>query len=244
MVPSSRFIPARAAFARVGPAANRSPPSQLLCSPPTPFRFGLGSGSPCLRPTHSVERLFLAGISTRPKRCHRGGLVSGSPGHRFFSVGQVRVLPGYWAAPFMYAVVVHPAGRFDTSPYRGIVAAVFRQTETLDVRNDRFRGCIPTAHMFAYLRIDILISQAAARLATSPPGSALTGQDLHLLGDVSEFHGIIVFTREWKVYPGMITRRSAWGARKDGGCFSARGFLAGAANPCCEEKPDGARVGA
>jgi hypothetical protein len=104
----------------------------------------------------------------------------------------------------MYAVVVHPAGRFDTSPYRGIVAAVFRQTETLDVRNDRFRGCIPTAHMFAYLRIDILISQAAARLATSPPGSALTGQDLHLLGDVSEFHGIIVFT---------IPFRPAWPGR-------------------------------
>ncbi len=50
-----------------------------------------------------------------------------------------------------------------------------------------FRGCFPTAHTLAYLRIAGAVTVAVARLAADPPGSALVGQDSHLLDDYSEF---------------------------------------------------------
>ena len=60
-------------------------------------------------------------------------------------------------------------------------------------QNCSFVGCIPMAHMFAYLRFNSIVTGAAARLATNPSGSTLVGQDLHLLDDDSEFQGSIVY---------------------------------------------------
>jgi hypothetical protein len=53
-----------------------------------------------------------------------------------------------------------------------------------------FRGCIPTAHVFACLRINRPVAGTAARLTTDLPGSALVGRDSHPLGNSSGFHGI------------------------------------------------------
>ncbi len=42
-----------------------------------------------------------------------------------------------------------------------------------------FRGCIPTAHVLAYLRINHAVTDEVARLASDLSGSALIGRDLH-----------------------------------------------------------------
>ena len=55
-----------------------------------------------------------------------------------------------------------------------------------------FVGWLTMAHTFAYLRINASVTEDAARLATSLPGSALTGRDSHPPDDDSRFQGDIV----------------------------------------------------
>jgi hypothetical protein len=63
-----------------------------------------------------------------------------------------------------------------------------RQPEPLGTReNAFFRGWTPSAHTLAYLRINTLLAEAAARLATGLPGLALAGRASHPLDDTQDF---------------------------------------------------------
>jgi hypothetical protein len=53
-----------------------------------------------------------------------------------------------------------------------------------------FRGCIPAARSFAHLRIAEVVTHQVARLASGLLGSALAGQDSHLLDDRPNFQKV------------------------------------------------------
>ena len=66
--------------------------------------------------------------------------------------------------------------------------AAFISLERLGIRDYAlFEAAFPRAHPLAYLRIADAVTNAVARLATDLPGSALVGQDFHLLDDFSGF---------------------------------------------------------
>ena len=100
-----------------------------------------------------------------------------------------RGLPGYRIALFRRAVVVSTPPR-GASPRPLTVAppAAFRAQDPLGFPgNGQFRGCNPTAHLLAYLRINRDVTGPAARLTTDLLGSALVGRDLHPLGNRPNF---------------------------------------------------------
>ena len=148
--------------------------------------FGLGSGSPCLRPT-SYECLVLlrlpsALVNSVPSETS-GAALRKPPFTR-----KHQGLPGYWAVLFVRAIVDHLAGR--AVPF---VPSCWRRPYCLQVL--RYLGLMPEfpfrwlntmAHTLACLRINVVVTSDAARLTTSLPGSALAGRDSHPLDDYSK----------------------------------------------------------
>jgi hypothetical protein len=57
--------------------------------------------------------------------------------------------------------------------------------------SNHFRGCYPSARVLAYLRIAASVTRSVARLASGPPGLALTGRGSHPLDGDVEFQGFI-----------------------------------------------------
>jgi hypothetical protein len=89
-------------------------------------------------------------------------------------------------------MVEHPAECAAPSSFNGNRATAFRQPVTLGIRNSlTFRGCIPTAHTLAHLRIAHVVTDISARLATDLPDSALIGRVSHPLDDSSKFQEVI-----------------------------------------------------
>lgn len=92
----------------------------------------------------------------------------------------------------MRAVSKHPAGPAVPLPINGDDGAAFQLSYALGVPGVAVSGLTHTAHMLACLRINGGVTVAAARLASSLPGSALAGRDSHPLDGYSEFQGGIV----------------------------------------------------
>jgi hypothetical protein len=97
-------------------------------------------------------------------------------------------------------------------------------------REEQFRGCIPTAHVLAYLRFNRTVTAPAARLATDLRGYALVGRDSHPLGNKPNFakspHDFLLSDQQclvatndmqrdnrmpcWRIQPGaLLSRRMA-----------------------------------
>ena len=153
---------------------------------------------PCQRPT-SVWRLILCGTTSVASagrarlhgRAARRREVTGSPWHRF-EPRKIVGLPGCWVVLLLRAVVVHPTECPLPSPVRGENGCNLQaQVDPRHSEHTTFRGCIPTAHVLACLRIADGIAAAVARLATGWAGSPFAGRGSHPLDDDSEFREAI-----------------------------------------------------
>ena len=101
-------------------------------------------------------------------------------------------LPGCWVVLLLRAVVVHPTECPLPSPVRGENGCNLQaQVDPRHSEHTTFRGCIPTAHVLACLRIADGIAAAVARLATGWAGSPFAGRGSHPLDDDSEFREAI-----------------------------------------------------
>lgn len=172
----------------------RSPTSLLLFGPPTPLPpSASASVFPC-RGLPSGQVLFLCGArgpATARAHLHaRSVCEDGSPAPRCsgFSFWRGSGLPGYWAVLFMRAANHDtPPGAPSSRPLSrtALLSSCCTSPWTPDISN--FRGCTQRLNMLARLRINAIVADDAARLATDLPGSALVGRVLHPLDDFSEF---------------------------------------------------------
>ena len=97
-------------------------------------------------------------------------------------------LPGFWVIRRTRAVDSYPAGAPPPRPLTVTKLLPSGRRESLGPRHQSlFEAVLPTAHTLAYLRIAGAVTGAVARLAADLPGSALVGQDFHLLDDFSDF---------------------------------------------------------
>src|SRR5260370_23989682 len=88
----------------------------------------------------------------------------------------------------MRAMVIHPAWGDVASPVSGDAPFRLQGSRPPGLPGMRtFRGCNPTAHMLACLRINRAITGPTARLTTDLLGSALVGRDSHPLDDIPNF---------------------------------------------------------
>jgi hypothetical protein len=112
------------------PGAGRSPPSSLLCSPPT-SRCPSASTPvvPCLRPT-SAGCCFLAGAARAPLDARPQEIADRLPLGRI-AAEETSGSPRLLGRPCVRAVVEHLAGRVVASPTVGGGAAAFGSSDTL-----------------------------------------------------------------------------------------------------------------
>ena len=97
-------------------------------------------------------------------------LVTGAPSSPDSSSRRWQDLPSYRAVLCVRAMVEHPAECAVPSSTNGNLAAAFRRPVALGIRDSlSFRGCIPTAHTLAYLRIAHAVTDISARLTTDLP---------------------------------------------------------------------------
>ena len=84
-------------------------------------------------------------------------------------------------------MVEHPAGWVRSSSFsdRSLLPSGLATPWASGIRT--LRGCIPTAHILARLRIAAVVTHAVARLATNLRDCALVGRASHPLDGVSEF---------------------------------------------------------
>lgn len=88
--------------------------------------------------------------------------------------------PSSWAR----AVVEHPADCANSSTLRTLSEIALLPSGHMTPWASGewlFRGCIPTAHTLACLRIAVVVTHAVARLATDLRVFALVGRDSHPL---------------------------------------------------------------
>ena len=86
------------------------------------------------------------------------------------------------------AEVIYPAERDSSSPLISVESLLPSGIPTpWALGMSAFRGWFPTARSLVYLRIAEEVANSVARLTSGLPGSALTGQDLHLLDDEPNF---------------------------------------------------------
>ena len=97
-------------------------------------------------------------------------------------------LPGAWTVLLLRAVVVHPAGSGFPSPYwRGNRRGLQAKRHPQHPGRHNFRGCFPTAHTLACLRVARRVAAAGARLTTGWAGSPFAGRGSHPLDDEPNF---------------------------------------------------------
>ena len=133
---------------------------------------------------------FLTDCREHPLSQRRWRLFApGSPRHRIFflrgthGISQVAG-PSSSNAPWSNS----PADAATSCPLPLIAAAVFRFSDTVDIRDIlSFRGRLPMAHLLACLRIANAVTHISARLTTNLPGSALVGRVSHPLDDLLIF---------------------------------------------------------
>ena len=143
--------------------------------------FGASSGLPLLGAYLGANAVLRHGASRA--RVRRDAAVGdGSPGLRRtgFPSRRREGLPGLWTVLLLRAVVEHPAGYAPRSPNFTHVAPSPSSNPTPSAPEmTRFRGCSPTAHMLAYLRIAPSVTVRGARLATSWAGYSFAGRVSH-----------------------------------------------------------------
>ena len=97
-------------------------------------------------------------------------------------------LPGAWTVLLLRAVVVHPAGSGFPSPYwRGNRRGLQAKRHPQHPGRHNFRGCFPTAHTLACLRVARRVAAAGARPTTGWAGSPFAGRGSHPLDDEPNF---------------------------------------------------------
>ena len=97
-------------------------------------------------------------------------------------------LPGAWAVLFQRAVGSDPAGCASRLAHRVETAIAFRLHNALGTQNERYFVAVhPTAHSLACLRIGVVVTADAARLATGVGGSPFTGRVSHPLDGKQSF---------------------------------------------------------
>lgn len=176
----------------MGPSCHKFP---IVIAPIQPsdslMSIGLGSGSP--RPSAYLVAgvFFFAGGCVHPQNAGPLEIGARLPMGRIVT-RKHQGLPGYWVILFVRAMAIYLADRTVTialSRWRSCCLQAFRDLGLC--RDYPFVGWLTMAHTFAYLRINDVVTDDAARLATGLPGSALTGRDSHPLDDYSEFQGAI-----------------------------------------------------
>jgi hypothetical protein len=85
-----------------------------------------------------------------------------------------------------------PPGEGIPGPYRSCLPRPSGEARPSARRDANFSGLNSTAHLLACLRINHVVADMTARLATDLPGSALIGRDFHPLDDYTKFHGVTV----------------------------------------------------
>lgn len=153
--------------------------------------IGLGSGSPRLRPTSwrvaSSSRILGCTLKTPgPSEFRLRDSVDryhheDTPGSPRLLGRPLRTCRGHLLPRRPYR---------HRRPWFGSRSCCLRALRDLGLCRDcPFDGCHTTAHTLAYLRVNAVVTDDAARLATGLPGSALAGRDLHPLDDYSGFQG-------------------------------------------------------
>ena len=175
-----------------------------------------GFGSPRQRPT-SMQKLVLNRLhvllQTR-SALEWGHRHSVKPGHFEETQGPPRLL-GHPLHTCRGAQ--HPAGTNLSSPFLPLrrstqrPASPSRNYERSATGMTLFRGHSPTAHMFVRLRIDNLITEAAARLTTGSGGLAPGRAGFAPAGQQTKFHGVIAIPPIPIDQQGLVARNcNAW----------------------------------
>jgi hypothetical protein len=149
--------------------------------------FGLGSGSPCLRPTSSTD------ASSSPEnastRC-RAPVGDWSPALRTTGIcpRSVQDLPVYRTVPSVRATVNHPARCTLPSPTIGKITAAFRNPNTLGTWKIRSFVAVSLrlARPKTYASL-FRLPATAQGLSSDLPGSALVGWGSHPLDSAPNF---------------------------------------------------------
>ncbi len=153
-----------------------SPTSKLVCSPPTSSPPSAATSVPLAHGLPRCRSLFFAGRACSCQHAARRRRITGSPQDRVRS-RRGKDLPGYWAVPFVRAMVEHPAGYDPSSPlllfekiYGEAVVCLQAKQNPRHPERHSFRGRNPTAHTLACLRFAGLVAETVARLTTGPGG--------------------------------------------------------------------------
>ena len=177
-------------------------------SPPTPWSPSVAAPVPLAYDLPSRRALLLGRTRLRPLTRARRRVITGSPWLREIRKGEAGP-PRFLGRPSRTCRGRPPRRTRRSLAHPGSDADAFRRREALGVRIlVTFRGCSPTAHTLARLRIAGVVAAAVARLAADLPGSALVGRDSHPQDDFSEFPvGIATSFPFGPAFPGHTTTR-------------------------------------